>query len=214
MPSLQPSASNSTRATGMETTKESKDADTSKEVLLLAGEGTRKETAAIKTLLACTDDALVEKLQATFAEHGIVVIPHDSFVARNHARLIEAGFAQVQRDDGETVLRKTMPVWDMAYAKEHIVDGVHVYDSDTAVIDVTMKGMVTLSIGDGRYDEPPVDANTPEGLGVLVDAQLAEPVERPMLSLLDGLRTRLGEMGLVEAPSPFPEPRRKFPRPR
>lgn len=180
---------------------------------MVAGEGTHKEAAAIKALLACTDAVLVEKLQAAFSEHGVIVVPYDSFIARKHAHLIDSGFSQVQREDGETVLRKVLPVCDMPYAREHMVNGVHIFDSDIAVIDVTMMGMVTLVIGEGddAYAEPSVDAGTPEGFGILVDARLTEPFERPMISLVEGLRTRLDALDLKK-PSPFPEPRKKFPR--
>lgn len=117
---------------------------------------------SLHVLLACTESLVAQSLPTQ-------VEPAESFYATHHDRLIDSGFAPAVRDE-ETVLRKTMPVWDMPYAREHMVDGVHIFDNDQAVIEVATDGLVKLSIGDGRYDEEPVSGETPEGFGVLIDA--------------------------------------------
>lgn len=182
--------------------------DHSQEVLLVTGDGSAKEKAAIKVLLACSSNEISEKLQSALQAHGILVLPKNSFVSRNHERMKEAGFKPCRREDDEIVLRRTMPVCEMKYSREHIVDGVHIFDSDTAVIDVTMDGMVTLSIGDGRYDEPAIDADTPEGLGVLMDTNMGGPCDKPMLGLLEGLRSRI--LPSTVAADAFPFSGKKF----
>ena len=126
-------------------------------------------------LIACTDAALAKQLQNLPRLH---VIDAHSFFARYFERLTASGFAQVGEGD-DLVLRKTMRVWDMPYAREHMVDGVHIFDNDQAVIEVGLDGFVNFSIGDGRYDEDAVSGETPEGLGVLMDAGLvSDPCHR------------------------------------
>jgi hypothetical protein len=87
-----------------------------------------------------------------------------------------AGFVEtVYKGQSEVFLTKKMPVADMPYAREHIVDNEYVFDTDTAIIEVVPDPLfpgcgVQLAMQDSDYVEDAVSVSSEEGLALLRDA--------------------------------------------
>lgn len=88
--------------------------------------------------------------------------------------LIASGFAPCfyPGDAGE-YLKKVLNVSDMPYMSEKVAtrDGMGELDwDDQMTVEVTPDWKVQMAAVQGDYMEEPVDVNTPDGMGVLVDA--------------------------------------------
>lgn len=90
--------------------------------------------------------------------------------------LRESGFVETTYPGQEGVfLTKRLPISTMPYAREHIVDGVTVGDSDMAVVEYLPDplypgGGVQMTVDKTDYYEEAILAQSPEGLGLLRDA--------------------------------------------
>lgn len=91
-------------------------------------------------------------------------------------KLKAAGFVETTYPDQEgAFLTKRMPIQDMPYAREHIVDGDGVMDTDTVVIayvpdNLFPGGGVQMVVEQSDYMEDTVSVNSEDGLALLRDA--------------------------------------------
>ncbi|MBI6883087.1 hypothetical protein [Pseudomonas putida] len=82
-----------------------------------------------------------------------------------------AGFTAKNAGTFEACFSKTMTAWDMPYMREHAVDGEHIFEGSEVVIDVSLDGMVTMTIDDcPGASEGPLDVNSEDGAALLKDA--------------------------------------------
>lgn len=91
-------------------------------------------------------------------------------------KLKAAGFVETTYPGQEVVfLTKRMPIQEMPYAREHIVDGEFIDETDTAVIEVVPDplfpgGGVQMTVDQCDYVEEAVSLASNEGLALLRDA--------------------------------------------
>lgn len=91
-------------------------------------------------------------------------------------KLKAAGFVETTYPGQDGVfLTKRMPISDMPYAREHIIDGDWVGETDIAVIEYVPAnhfpgGGVQMSVDKTDYMEEAVLVTTEEGLALLRDA--------------------------------------------
>ncbi len=91
-------------------------------------------------------------------------------------KLKVAGFVETTYPGQQGVfLTKRMPIQDMPYAREHIVDNELVGETDTAVIEFVPDplfpgGGVQMTVDQCDYIEDAVPVNSDEGLALLRDA--------------------------------------------
>lgn len=94
-------------------------------------------------------------------------------------KLKAAGFVETTYPGQEGIfLTKRMPIRDMPYASEHIVDNEIVGETDTAVIEVVPDplfpgGGVQMVVDQCDYVEETVSVTSAEGLALLRDAGVA-----------------------------------------
>lgn len=94
-------------------------------------------------------------------------------------KLEQAGFVPTTYPGQPGVfLTKRMPIDDMPYAREHIVDGELVGDSDIAVIEYVPDplfkgGGVQMTVEKTDYIEEAVAVDSEEGVALLRDAGVA-----------------------------------------
>lgn len=89
-------------------------------------------------------------------------------------KLTDAGFVEVQSAPHNIYYQKRMPVREMPYAAEHIIDNNIVGENDTAVIEffphLAVGGGVQMHVDNTDYCEEFIHADTEDGLALLRDA--------------------------------------------
>lgn len=85
--------------------------------------------------------------------------------------LAAAGFTAKNAGTFQACYSKTMKAWDMPYMKEHVIDGENVYEDSDVVLDVSLDGMLTMTISDfPGANEGPYGVCTEDGAALLRDA--------------------------------------------